>query len=76
MFDVLSSLQLHVSDRPYNSMSQTFGLTRATKNRIAQAYDNLENFPKNDENKCKEMNFQKFGCIPKFRKSPTSYLVG
>ena len=42
------SLQLHVLD---------VWPDKGHRNRIAQAYDNLENFPKNDENNRKKVNF-------------------
>ena len=57
MFDVSSSLQFHVSDRPYNSMSRTLGLTRATEIGSRRLTANVENFPKNDENNRKKVNF-------------------
>ena len=51
MFDVSSSLQIHVSDRPYNSMSRTLGLTRATEIGSRRLMTDIENFSKNKKNK-------------------------
>ena len=51
MFDVSSSLQIHVSDRPYNSMSRTLGLTRATEIGSRRLTTNAENLSKKNENK-------------------------
>ena len=49
--DVSTSLQLHVSDRPYNSMSRTLGLTRATEIGSRRLTTNAENLSKKNENK-------------------------
>ena len=59
MFDVSSSLQFHVSDRPYNSMSRTPGLTRATEIGSRRLMTNVENLSKITENRVKKRIFKK-----------------
>ena len=79
MFDVfLSSLQLHASDCPYNSMPRTFGLTRATEIGSRRLTKDTEKFPEKErkENKLRKGNFQNSAVLQNFEKSPTSYLVG
>ena len=67
--DVSSSLQIHASDCPYNSMSRTPGLTRATEIGSRRLMADVENLSKNnDENNCKEMNFQKSAVLRIFEK--------
>ena len=71
------SLQLHVSDRPYNSMPRTFGLTRATEIGSRRLTNDTENFPKKNEKKLnKRKGFSKFGCTPEFRKKSYELLSG
>ena len=64
--DVSTSLQLHVSDRPYNSMSRTFGLTRATLIGSRRLMTNVENLSKKNENMIKTEDFSKKGQSPFF----------
>ena len=56
-----SSLQLHASDCPYNSMPRTFGLTRATEIGSRRLTKDTEKFPEKEriENKSKRKDFSK-----------------